>query len=376
VRELLRRNRAIVLIGAALLAVLTALAVLTTTGSGGALDPDSYQPEGAHALSVLLEDEGVDVVRTDDVPSTAALAGGGTTVFVPLPYLLSEDELQELTLLPGTLVVTAADPTSLDALGAETDAEEADQKVRQPRCSYDVAANAGAARTGGLRYRPSGLGTTSCYDGTLVVLPSSELVVLADPTPLTNKHLDEDGNAALGLGLLGRTGRVAWLVPSPEREVVGQRPLQGPDDVLPDWVRSGRRQLLLAVVVLAVWRGRRLGRVVTEPLPVVVRASETVEGHGRLYHAAGARATAAEALRASARRSLARLVHGGPSPAPEVLATLAAERSGKDPVAIRDLLYGPPPSDDAGLVRLADRLDALAAAVRADNPLTREAPPS
>ena len=60
----------------------------------------------------------------------------------------------------------------------------------------------------------------------------------------------------------------------------------------------------MAVVVLALWRARRLGRVVEEPLPVVVRAAETVEGRGRLYRAAGARDRAAEALRRGARDRL------------------------------------------------------------------------
>jgi len=37
-------------------------------------------------------------------------------------------------------------------------------------------------------------------------------------------------------------------------------------------------QLCLVVLLLAVWKGRRLGPLVAERLPVVVRASETVEG--------------------------------------------------------------------------------------------------
>jgi len=369
--SVLRRNRAAIAIGAALLLVLTVLAVMTTSGSGGGLDPDSYEPEGAHALAVLLEDSGVEIERTGDVPATAAAAAAGATVFVPLPFLLGPEELQELSVLPGDLVVTAAGPEVVEDLGAETDVAEADQEVRPPGCSYDVARNAGEALTGGVRYEPSGVGTTSCYGGTLVVLPSSELVLLADPAPLTNEHLDEDGNAALALGLLGSRDRVAWLMPDPERAALGQRPLRSPDDVLPDWVPAARTQLLLTFVVLALWRGRRLGRVVPEPLPVVVRASETVEGHGRLYHSAGARGTAADALRSAARRTLTRLVHGGPTTDPETLTALAAQRSGREPVAVRELLYGPPPSDDAGLVRLADRLDALTS-----DALTREAPGS
>jgi hypothetical protein len=69
-------------------------------------------------------------------------------------------------------------------------------------------------------------------------------------------------------------------------------------------VKFGVVQLLVALGVLALWRGRRLGPVVEEPLPVVVRAAETVEGRSRLYRKAGARDVAAEALRRAAVRRL------------------------------------------------------------------------
>ena len=45
-------------------------------------------------------------------------------------------------------------------------------------------------------------------------------VLLGDGTALTNDRLDERGNAALALGLLGeRPGGVLWLVPRPGRAV-------------------------------------------------------------------------------------------------------------------------------------------------------------
>jgi hypothetical protein len=111
-------------------------------------------------------------------------------------------------------------------------------------------------------------------------------------------------------------------------------------------------------VLLALWRGRRLGRVVEEPLPVVVRAAEAVEGRGRLYRAAGARGPAAEALRAGVRERTGVLL-GLPPADRGALVTRAAARTGRDPAALDVLLYGAPPADDAGLVRLADALRAF-----------------
>ncbi len=56
-------------------------------------------------------------------------------------------------------------------------------------------------------------------------------------------------------------------------------------------------QLGVALLLAALWRARRLGPLVTERLPVVVRASETVEGHARLYRSRRARDRVAATLR-------------------------------------------------------------------------------
>jgi hypothetical protein len=96
---------------------------------------------------------------------------------------------------------------------------------------------------------------------------------------------------------------------------------------------------------------------------VVVRASETTEGRARLYHAAKARDRAADALRTATRQRLAPLtgVQAAQAHTPEALLPALATHIG-DPAqaaGLQDLLFGPPPGDDAALVSLADRLDAL-----------------
>lgn len=359
VRARLRSNRGLLVLGALLLLVLAAAAVVAGGRAGLPLDPDGYDPDGAHALAVLLEQEGVEVRRTTDVPSTLAAATPSSTVFVPLPELLSPEELEALVSVPGQLVVARADPDRLALLGISTETVGgADTEPRDPGCDVPWVTNAGRAHAGEWRYDATQLGDTTCYDGSLLV--QRDAAVLGSGEPLTNDRLDEQGNAALGVGLLGREPVLVWLVPAPNRPALGERPALSPDDLLPEWVTATRWYLLVVVgATLVLWRGRRLGRVVHEPLPVVVRASETVEGHGRLYHAAGARGTAADALRAGAVRRLEPLAHGGRNlPADEVVAA-AARRTGRPDGQVRHLLYGPAPADDAALVRLADDLDAL-----------------
>jgi hypothetical protein len=128
-------------------------------------------------------------------------------------------------------------------------------------------------------------------------------------------------------------------------------------------------QLGVAVLLIAWWRVRRLGPIVAEPLPVVVRSAEAVEGRARLYRSRRARDRAADALRAGARERLVRPL-GLPSSAAQDMSVAAqvaaavAERTGQPQTAIGLALYGPAPVDDAELVGLADYLDDLEGQVR------------
>jgi hypothetical protein len=352
----LRRNRGFLLLAGGLVVVLTALALLTAGGGSGVLDPDAYNPSGAHALSVLLQQQGVHVERTTDLPSTQARADDRTTVFVPLPQLLSDEELQALSDLPGDLVVTDAHPVLLRVIDESvTSAGQEAVRAREPGCSSITATRAGRAEVGGFTYEGRG----ACYGGALLEIPASGLVLLGSSELMQNDHLAHEGNASLAIGLLCRQPSLLWLVPDPARPEIGTRRITAPSDLLPDWVFGVVLQLALALVVLALWRGRRLGRVVPEPLPVVVRAAETVEGRGRLYRAAHARGGAAEELRGGARQRLGPRVGAGRSPTPQILTTAVAGRTGRSTEEISALLYGPEPADDVALVRLADDLDAL-----------------
>ena len=354
---MIRKNRAALALVASLVVLLAVLAAITAGGASGYLDPEAYSPDGAHAAAVLLEDRGVEVRRVTDLPSTVAMASTDSTVFVPLPNLLSTEELEKLRDLPGRVVMASGVDEEAEVVigSAEVDGG-IDVKRRSPGCALDAAVNAGHAEVGGTSYQGEGV---RCYDDSLLAAGDGRRVLVGDGEWLSNDHLDEEGNAALMLGLLGRTPVLLWLMPDPQRAAIGNRPVSNPGELLPAWVGSVTLQLFLALLVLALWRARRLGRVVPEPLPVVVPAAETTEGRGRLYRAAGARGTAAESLRSGARERIALRLGAGSRPAPEILTALVSGRVTRSDAEVHSLLYGPQPADDAALVRLADELDSL-----------------
>jgi len=122
--------------------------------------------------------------------------------------------------------------------------------------------------------------------------------------------------------------------------------------------------LVVAALAAAVWRGRRLGPLVVERLPVVVRADETREGRARLYERAGARGHALDQLRIGTLGRLGALTGlSTRAPVDDVVARVAPLVRA-DPRALRHVLVDAVPGDDAELVRLSDSLLDLEQAVR------------
>ena len=333
---------------------------------GGALDPDSPDPRGSRALAVLLGNHDVDVDEVSSPPEAVSDArDGDVTVLVASPDLLAERTVRSLRDLPASVrvVFMTPDPVTLDVLdvGVRIDSSSGYAKTADPGCSLPEARSAGDAEVNVVEFAATGPDAISCYQRGLVVIhrpDRAELVILGAADPLTNERLAQRGNAALSLGLLSAHQRVLWLLPSePETAAGEERP--GLFDLLPDWVLPAVLLFGVAGVLAAFWRGRRLGSPVPEPLPVVVRSAETVEGRARLYRRARARDEAFASLRAAALARLLPVLGLGPDPQPRPVADAVADRSGRPPADVYALLYGPPPVNDRGLVDAADLFDAL-----------------
>ncbi|MEV0581936.1 DUF4350 domain-containing protein [Nonomuraea sp. NPDC050310] len=355
------------LLVAALLTLVAAITVLFTGGDGQAryLDPEDGTLRGGKALAQLLRAHGVQVDRVDSAEQAAALPGDR---LVLVTGNVDPANPGALAALPGDRVVDARN-LHLDLLApaVEPARDPARERTREPECDLPAATAAGSAYLGGQPLDPPA-GATACYPSrgkpTLVQYHDGQrtVTVLSSTTFMTNQRLDEDGNAALALNLLGAKRAVTWLVPPPAEPGDAQPPGGGSrsfHDLMPESIGWGLRMALVALLVTVVWRARRLGPVVAERLPVVVRAAETVEGRGGLYRARRARGQAAAALRAGTLdRIVPRLGLTGDSP-PHAVVSAVAVRTGLDPQQIGGALYGTAPADDGGLVGLARYLEQL-----------------
>lgn len=361
-----RRARWYVAIAAVTLG--TALILLTTLpeGTSGALDPDSPEPGGARAVAQILRGQGVEVTKAGRSREVARLATGGTTLVVISPKLLGPEQLDRIAATDADLVLVEPDAIVLNRLAPGIrPAGVVRPEVRPPDCSNPAARAAQDARAGGHVYRAPD-DATLCYPadddraGSYVVTRDGgrTLTVVGQSEILTNERLAEDGNAALALRTLGADPRLIWYVPDPlELGATSEQP--STFDLLPRGVWWGAAQLAIAVLVALLWRARRLGALVSEPLPVVVRAAETEEGRARLYRQASARGRAAATLRTAALRRLASRLAVPTDATPEQVASLVAATTGRPDEAVRTTLLGPAPERDAALVALADDLDTL-----------------
>ena len=357
-----RRWRWPVWVIVALLATALVLGIISSQNRRGYLDPQGVDHSGAGAVVTLLGELGVEVTEARRTGEVMRAAGPESTVLITVPDLLQADQVDELLGTGADLVLVAPSAVLTDFAPDLAIAGGDLPRSREPACELAEAVRAGSARLGG-EYT-GGAAASTCYDGALVVTTLDDdqrLVVLGTSDPLTNRYLDDDGNAALVLGLLGHHADLIWYRPVPETEAAEATPLS---ELLPDWVVPVAWQLFIAALLAAWWRSRRLGRVVTEPLPVIVRAAETTEGRVRLYRRGRARGHAAATLREAAavrlRQRLGLPVDAGVTALSEAVGT----RTGRRTEQVAALLGGPEPPDDAALVRLADELDALEMEVR------------
>jgi hypothetical protein len=334
------------------------------------LSPDSVAPDGTHALADVLAQLGRRVQTQTSVPAAVGAATAGTTLVITSPRSLSPADIRTLAQVPADVLLVEPDPATLAAIapGIVLTGRPRPVLVTQPHCTVRAAVLAGAVDAGGENMkvlRPAGM-THQCYlspSGSTLVqtrVRGRLVTVLGSADLLTNAALAHQGNAALAINLLP-THRIVWLIPPPATPVIasprGQRSFFG---LVPLAAYLVAAQLGFALLLAVGWRSRRLGPLVTEKLPVVVHAAETVLGHGQLYRSRHARAHAASELRAVLLTRICKAVGLPAGSGPDSVVAAVAGRSAADAERIRGLLYGSAPRTDGALAMLARDLDDLA----------------
>jgi Domain of unknown function (DUF4350) len=355
---------ALALVAIVILALISAW--LTAPRPGGLMDPESTSPDGAHALVALLRDRGVDVAVADTVAEAQQAARDDALLLVAQTSFMADDDLlHQLAGAPGDRLIIAPSSKTREALAPDIRRAPATSFGGSADCDLREANRAGSVDLGptdAYQAVSDRTALTRCYGGALVRYRDGDrtITVIGSADFMTNSTLLHEGNAALAMNLAGNRPRLVWYAP---------QHAEGPNsatasvfDLVPKQVDWIIRQLWLVVALLALWKVRRVGPLVAEDLPVVVRASETVEGRGRLYRSRRARDRAAEALRtATLQRLSPRLGLGVNAQPPATIAAIMQRSSGQltDPKELQHNLFGPTPATDDDLVQLANALDNI-----------------
>lgn len=334
--------------------ILAAALVVVTVAVGGAgdqgppLDPRSVSPDGARGLVETLERFGAAVTIDDPRPSNTT-----TVALLLVDRLNLDDKTSALEWVEdgGTLVV--ADATS--TLSA-TAAGIAPAELERGDCTIEALAQATKISGRGLTLQADG--QASCFgpatspfvqakahgSGTIISVGGTRL--------FTNEYIAQHDNAWVAVTLLApdpASASVAILGPSTFEFGEGS-----PTDRMAPRVNNAIVMGLASFLIYALYRMRRLGGVVDEPLPVEIRGSELVLKAGVLSERAKDPAAAGEIIRddfldrwrqklamhhASSEDLAARIAADGAIPADELDRALSASiESDEDLVAAASVL--------------------------------------
>lgn len=387
-RALFRRGRTWVVLAAVLAVGVIALFVLQggIGAPGGRLDPESPGAAGSGALVEVLRAHDVEVAvarslgtaldavdragdatvllydefGTLDAARLDELAGSGARLVVVEPGFRALEELA-----PGVRLAGAAEGAIDDVscgLGAATRAEELSDGQRLLTIDDDAR----EAGWNGCFAEGDGFAAAIRAGDGGVAGASDAVSLVASTTVFENSRIDEAGNAAFAIGLLGTTPDLVWYLPGPGDAEAVDAPTLG--ELTPGWVSPVLVLATVVAVVAGLWRGRRFGPLVVERLPVTVRVGESTQGRARLYARSAQRTHALDQMRMAAIGRLATLLRLPRTTDATAIAQAAATATGRDATSVVHLLVDEAPDGDGRFVELARALDDLehdvAAAVR------------
>ncbi|MDR1808733.1 MAG: DUF4350 domain-containing protein, partial [Propionibacteriaceae bacterium] len=290
------------LLGLVLLAVLSLLTPASLKEADGSIT--NAKENGTRAVAEVLRAHDITVTQVTTLDAATA-AGADSTLAIWLDRPLSETAAARLRAVPADLVLIVPDGATgaveLLTGGAVADHGAWLENPADADCADPDATAAGKISSDGASLEGEAAGVMVCFRAwsgyghyAAVDVDGHHVTVVGAPAVFLNKTIAlSNGNAALALRVLGRHSAVTWYLPGDEVLPPDPDAALGFFDLLPVWGRAALGLLVLAGCAAAFWRGRRLGPLVPEPLPVAVPASEAAAGLARLYRQAGARGHAA-----------------------------------------------------------------------------------
>lgn len=361
-----------------LLAVLIgAITLVKPTEDFDPLSIKNFQPEGSRALAEVATSQGLTIRQIDTLRDARIVDPAHTTVIIADGAFIYGAQVESILDYPGDVVVLNPSYEMLEQVAPSLSSTVVYPYSADAGCTDPDAVAAGTISSQGRVFVGSlPRDTVGCFpaetdQNTMIVIPNDghSLTLIADPGLVTNAFIADDGNAALALRLVGRhdtavwylsvgydTSSLTWL----DTSGGGSVPKPSPSlDFFPPGTGNAVFALLISLIAVALWRGRRFGPLVTEPLPVVIRSSEATAGRARLYKVARSYGRASASLRAAAALRMGTRLGIARGPDKEHLVNAISRATGRTTSEIDALLYGPPPSSESAMMELIAHIDTI-----------------
>jgi len=373
-RERRAATRLAIVAGAGLLGLAALSSFLPGGGGQGGGSPSSsysYRADGAAAWAELLNRFGRPVTRLRGDLQAAALDPAATAVVLDAPDLL-DDEIEALDGFVrhgGRLVVGGAGAESvLDAVVDEPPLFAGDGVRNASPVGLGEAPEVAGVRTVragrlGSWAVPGGLRPILAGDVARVIAVAGEsgsgrVVALADPSPVQNRFLAAEDNAAFALGLVGDPGRRVLFAEGPHG--------YGESEGLAALPRRWRLVLAGLGLAAAIWvyaRSRRLGPPEDEARPLPPPRWAYVDAVAGTLARTKRPQEAAEPVRRRARELIAARAALSADAGPDDLYQ-AAVRLGLSPDEAAAALGAPGPSEEVTVLAAGRALARLSGGER------------
>ncbi len=250
------------------------------------LAPNSTTKTGAEALATILKTHGVQVIHTTQEKQLKKITAEAT-VLVTNPDELSTDEITLILKSKAEIIVIVNNDT-IDLY----DWEIYNQLVEIPTPNK-IAAQCDEQGAQSAKYiTPAKVffdledGDTGCflknkYPTWLTPADNPKLHFFGAGETFMNQNLTKAGNAAFALHQLGKHKQLFWIEQYRGKDAYTNPETPRIDGML--WLYFLFVALMLSGLWYSVVVWRRFGKLVAEPLPVIVPAGETDLGRAKLY---------------------------------------------------------------------------------------------
>lgn len=331
------------------------------------LSAENAAPGGGMAVAEVLADQGVEVHIVATLrEARSALEGADATLLLhDQGGYLESDQVNDISQQAAHTVLIEPGLLQLRDVTPQVGAAGAVEGELTRDCSIGAVARADTVLGDGSGYRlaTDAENAKSCLgsgDDTYSLIQfeydDRKVTVLGTSAALSNEHVGSLGNAALALGVLGQHPTLVWYQPT-IADVTGTNATIA--DLTPAWLSPVLALMFLVVIAAGVWKGRRMGPLVVEHLPVTVPANETVDGRARLYQKASARLRTLDALRVGTISRLAATCGLARTASVADVAAMVASITSRNLQEVRWLLLEAEPTTDRELIRLSDELLTL-----------------